>query len=164
MACIRATWCAGLAAVSVLGAGCGSAATGPGHDRVRVTHVRPAVVARSARSVTIRFGAGRETRSFRMRRPAGVILLYRIGAPARARIVGWAQLPHVSAPLLVRTGPTGPRSACAQRASRVVCTVGEEWCPMPSGTWRFRLRKLAGPAGAVTLRFHVGPAPRRRRA
>ncbi len=30
---------------------------------------------------------------------------------------------------------------------------------MPEGTWRFRLRKVAGPAGAVTLRFHVGPPP-----
>jgi hypothetical protein len=145
-------------AVSVLGSGCGAGAA----IRVRNDHVRrerPAAVARSAPSVTIRFGAGRETRTLRMRRPAGLILLYRISAPAGVRIRGSAQLPDVSAPLQIRTVPYGPSSTCARRGSRVICTVGEEGCPMPEGTWHFRLRKAAGPAGAVTLRFHVGPPP-----
>ena len=30
---------------------------------------------------------------------------------------------------------------------------------MPSGTWLVTLRKLSGPAGAVTLRFRVGSPP-----
>jgi hypothetical protein len=42
----------------------------------------------------------------------------------------------------------------------MVCTVGEEWCPMPAGTGRVRLRKLAGSAGNVTLVLRVGRPPR----
>ena len=30
---------------------------------------------------------------------------------------------------------------------------------MPRGTWLITLEKLSGPAGAVTLRFRVGPRP-----
>jgi hypothetical protein len=29
---------------------------------------------------------------------------------------------------------------------------------MPEGTWRFRVEKLAGPPGEVTLAFRVGSA------
>ncbi len=98
-----------------------------------------------------------------MRRPAGIILLYRIGAPAGVRVRGTARLPHVSAPLQIRTAPFAPSSACVHRGGRVICTVGEEGCPMPGGTWLVILDKLSGPAAAVTLRFRVGSPPASRR-
>jgi hypothetical protein len=62
-------------------------------------------------------------------------------------------------PLLIGTERTGPSGACKRSGRRVVCTVGEEWCPMPAGTWRVRIRKRSGPAGAVKLTFRVGRPP-----
>jgi hypothetical protein len=152
----------GLAAVSMIVAGCGSVAAAGGGGEPAV-HARRATLVRSAGPVTVGFGGGAQTRSFRMRRPAGIVLLYRIGAPAGVRIRGTALLPHVSAPLMIRTVPFSASSTCAHRAARVSCTVGEEACPMPSGTWVITLEKLSGPAGAVTLRFRVGPPPGSRR-
>ena len=153
----------GLIGLAVVAAGCGSAsAAGHGGDAIRVgteARPRPAPVSRSARSSTIHFGRARETRSFRLQEPEGVILLYRLSAPAGMRLRGTTQLPRLTVPLGIRTVPTGPSSTCTHRASRVICTVGEEGCPMPRGTWRVRLRKLAGPAGDVTLWFRVGRPP-----
>jgi hypothetical protein len=94
-----------------------------------------------------------------MREPAGVILLYRLSAPAGTRIEGTAQLPRLTVPLSIRTARSGPSSSCGVHRRRVVCTVGEEWCPTPAGTWRVHLLKLAGPAGDVTIRLHVGEPP-----
>jgi hypothetical protein len=117
-------------------------------------------MARSAHSVTVRFGDGRRSASFRLREPEGVILRYRLRAPVGTRIHGVTQLPSVSAPLSIDIAGTRPSSTCDRRGQTVACTVGEEWCPMPAGTWRIRLRKLAGPAGNVTLVFRVGAPPR----
>jgi hypothetical protein len=153
--------------IAVVGTGCGSASAighGGGHAaRARTRdRARPAAVVGRAGVATIHFRGGHETRSFRMREPAGVILLYRISAPGGARIRGSAQLRPLTAPLQIRTFPFSPSSACAHRASRLICTVGEEWCPLPGGTWVVRLQKLSGPPGDVTLRLRVGTPPRRR--
>ena len=110
-------------------------------------------------SVAATFGAGRETRSFRLDKPDGVILLYRLSAPAGADVRTSVQLPGVTVPLLIFTGRTAPRGACRRSGARVVCTVGEEWCPVPAGTWRVRIQKRAGPAGPVKLTFRVGAPP-----
>jgi len=118
-------------------------------------------VVRSTYSATIHFGGGRQSRSFRLHEPAGVILLYRIDAPAGAKVRGFAQLPRITVPLRIGTGPTGPGTPCTDHRSRVRCTVGEEWCPMPEGTWEFRVDKLAGPAGDVTLWFRGRNPPGR---
>ncbi|MGH3139190.1 MAG: hypothetical protein ACRDQE_05615 [Gaiellales bacterium] len=154
----RSAWRLGalLAAAAVAG-GCGSAAITE-HTAAPAMH---AVVSRppvglSRHSATIRFGEGRQSVDFEMREPAGVILLYRISAPAATKVEGTTQLPDTTVPLLIRTSRTGPSSSCGRHGRRVVCTVGEEWCPMPKGTWRVHLRKLAGPAGAVTFWFRVG--------
>lgn len=147
-----------LAAAAVAG-GCGSASIAE-HTAAPAMHAvasRPPV-GLSRHSATIRFGQGRQAVDFALREPAGVILLYRISAPAGTTVVGTAQLPATTVPLLIRTSRTGPSSSCGRHGGRVVCTVGEEGCPMPEGTWRVRLRKLAGPAGAVTLWFRVGAA------
>jgi hypothetical protein len=120
---------------------------------------RPAAMIVSAGTSVVHFGAGRHARSFRMAEPAGVILRYRISAPAGARVLGWAQVPGLTVPLEIRTVAAGPSSACSRRGGRVTCTQGEEWCPMPRRTWRLRLLKVAGPAGDVVLRFLVGAPP-----
>jgi hypothetical protein len=119
----------------------------------------PAAIVVPAHTAVVHFGAGREVRSFRMREPAGVILHYWISAPAGARVRGWAQIPHLTARLEIRTNPYGPRSGCVRRRARIVCTQGEEWCPMPRRTWHFRVLKLLGRAGNVVVRFRVGRPP-----
>jgi len=107
-----------------------------------------------------RDGPIRSSASFRLRQPEGVILLYRLRAPVGTRIHGVTQLPSVSAPLSIGTTEEGPSSTCKRTGETLICAVGEEWCPMPAGAWRVRLRKLAGPAGNVTLVFRVGTPPR----
>jgi hypothetical protein len=118
------------------------------HDQLP-PHPRPA-------AVVAHFGTGRHVRSFTLREPAGVIVRYRISAPAGVTVLAWAQVPHLTAPLEIRTVPAGPSSSCARRGSRVVCTQAEEWCPMPRRTWHFRVLKLTGRAGNVVVRFKVG--------
>jgi hypothetical protein len=146
-------------------AACGSATGARRSSAAAATHptsTMPAVLTRSAHSVTIRFGEGRGSASFRLREPEGVILLYRLRAPVGTRVHGVTRLPSVSAPLSIGITETRPSSTCKDAGEAMVCTVGEEWCPMPAGTWRVRLRKLAGPAGNVTLVFRVGRPPRAR--
>jgi hypothetical protein len=104
------------------------------------------------------FGAGAETRTFTLREPAGVILLYRLSVPAGARVAATVQWPHVTVPLRIATGSTG---ACASVAGRTTCTVSEEWCPMNAATWRVRIAKQTGPPGEISLWFRVGEPPGR---
>jgi hypothetical protein len=138
---------------SACAAACGSGTT--------ARHPNGAPAARlAAHSVTVRFGEGRGSASFRLREPDGVILLYRLRAPIGTNVRGVTRLPSVSAGLSIATTELGPSSSCRHDAGTTICTVGEEWCPMPAGTWHVRLRKLAGPAGNVTLVFRVGQPPR----
>jgi hypothetical protein len=109
-------------------------------------------------SATVHLGSGRQSRSFRLHEPAGTIQLYRISAPRGADVRGVVQIPRVTAALRIATGPTALNGSCAERGSRVTCTVGEEGCPMPEATWDVHLNKRAGPAGDVTLWFRVGQA------
>lgn len=136
----------GLVLVAVLAGACGAAA--PSNAGIGTSD-----------SATLHFGPGRQTLTFWLREPAGVILLYRIRAPRGAIIRGSAQLPGITVRLWITTKTVGPSSPCALRGSRVTCTVGEEGCPMPVGTWRFRVEKLAGPSGDLTLWFRVGDPP-----
>jgi hypothetical protein len=141
---VRATIAILLAAATTVVAGGGAAIGG--------IAVRPG-------SATVHLGHGRDVRSFSLHEPSGVILLYRISAPRGADVRASVRLPRITVPLRIATRPNGPSSACTTRASHVTCTVGEEWCPMPAGTWEVRLEKRAGPAGEVTLTFRVGPPP-----
>jgi hypothetical protein len=124
------------------------------------TLTAPPAVVRSGQTVIAQFRAGRHARSFVLREPAGVILRYRISAPAGSKVRGWAQVPRLTVPLEIRTAPDGPSSSCARRGSRIVCTQGEEWCPMPQRIWHLRVLKLTGRAGSVVVRFRVGRPPR----
>jgi hypothetical protein len=156
-----AKWQSGvLILAAALAGGCGSvsgagrAAGDPPHRFATRTAVDNA-----GHFATLHFDRGRQVLSFRLHEPDGVILLYRINAPRGVKLRGSAQLPKTTVPLLIATTPVGPSSSCTDRGARIICTVGEEWCPMPEGTWHFRVEKLAGPAGNVTLWFHVGQPP-----
>ena len=144
-----------------IGTGCGPvSSTGAGDLIAARTPVhRPPATSRAAHSVTVHFAKGRQGARFTLPEPKGVILLYRLRAPAGMDVHGSTQLPSVSAPLQISTSSLGPTGSCHVKAARITCTVAEEWCPMPAGTWRVRLHKPAGGAGDVTLWFRVGPPP-----
>ena len=161
---MRLFWSYGVGALVVailaLGSGCGAAATGTSGTHAAVTHIRrPPPTPHSWHRATIHFAEGRQSAAVTMSEPDGVILLYRISAPVGARIRGTTQLPSITVPLVIGTFRVGPSSSCHVDASRVTCTVGEEWCPMPAGAWHLRLRKFAGPAGDVTVWFRLGQPP-----
>jgi hypothetical protein len=109
-----------------------------------------------AYSVAASFGAGAETKTFALEEPAGVILLYRLSAPAGTEVAATVQWLHVTVPLRIATDSPG---ACSTAAGRTTCTVGEEWCPMNATTWRVRIEKRAGPPGEIRLWFRVGTPP-----
>jgi hypothetical protein len=121
-------------------------------------------VVTSQHAATAHLGAGRQALSFRLHEPAGVILLYRLTTPKGTSVRGSAQLPGTTVPLWIATDSSQAARSCKSSGTRIVCTQGEEWCPMPEGIWRFRIEKLAGPAGDVTLRFRVGEPPRNAQA
>ena len=152
-----------LSAAALCVGGCGSApATELTRDRASVAAVSKATVDAATHSAILHFARGRRVLRFRLVEPEGVILLYRLSAPTGVRGRASAQLPGVTVPLLIATRPTGPSSSCVEGGGeRVVCTVGEEWCPMPAGSWRFRVEKLDGHAGDVVISSRVG-VPRRR--
>jgi hypothetical protein len=147
-------------AIATLASACGSS---PGASKILsqpITHAPQArVVAAATDSVTIHLGAGRQLVEARLREPGGVILLYRVRAPLGTALQGITQLPSVTAPLYIRTSKSGPTSSCHTRGSKVVCTVGEEGCPMPAGVWHVRVNKYSGPPGDVTIWFRVGEPP-----
>jgi hypothetical protein len=142
-------------------AGCGSL-SGGGRETGGAPHriISKAAVEKRSDSATVHFDEGRQALSFRLHEHGGVILLYRISAPRGVKVRGSARLPGVTVPLQIATVPTGPSSSCTKLGARVSCTVGEEWCPMPDGEWRFHIEKLAGPSGDVTVWFRVGKPPR----
>jgi hypothetical protein len=111
---------------------------------------------------TFRLGGGRVTRTFTFRERAGVILRNRLTARGGARVVVAARLPHVAG-ATVWSWPkrNDPSASCRPHKGLEVCTQGEEWCPMPSATWQFRLVKLGGPATLVRFDFVVAARPAR---
>ena len=116
-----------------------------------------AAIQTSHHSAALSFGASRQTLSFHLVEPAGVVRLYRINVPRGVRVHGFAQLRGVTVPLRIATTPA---DGCTEAGSRLICTVGEEGCPIPPGTWHFRFTKLGGPAGTVDVRFEVGTLKR----
>src|SRR2546421_5785568 len=107
-----ARWQLGAVALVAALALCGSSAAGS------------AAVVTSTYSVTLHFDRGRHSLPFRMHEPAGVILLYRISAPRGAKVRAYAQLPRITVPLRIATGPLGTSTGCTELRSRVSCTVG----------------------------------------
>jgi hypothetical protein len=109
--------------------------------------------------LSVRMRAGASTSRAAVVEPAGVIRLLRVVAPAgtRAKVTGViSRLARVSVSIpIARSDSSG---SCERQSGAVVCNQGEEWCPMPAATWRFRVRKLAGPAGRIRIDFVVRPA------
>jgi hypothetical protein len=115
-------------------------------------------VVRGSAGLSVRMGAGLGTSRVAVAEPAGVIRVLRVVAPAGTRVKVTGVIPGLAgvsvAIPLARSDNSG---SCARRGGAVVCNQGEEWCPMPAATWRFRVRKLAGPAGRIRIDFVVGP-------
>src|SRR5438270_11855457 len=113
---------------------------------------------------SVRLGRGSAAASFVLREPGGVILDYRISAPAGTRLRAWTQIPGTTAPLEISMSRPPSAGACRRRSGRLVCSQGEEWCSMTPAAWSVRILKRSGPAGMVRLRFVVGTPPHHPRA
>jgi hypothetical protein len=86
-----------------------------------------------------------------------VIRLLRVAVPAGARVNVIGVIPGVAGVRIsTPAARNDPAESCERRSAVVVCTQSEEACPIPAATWRFQLRKLAGPAGLIRLSFVVG--------
>ena len=114
----------------------------------------------SATSVVRHLTAGRAVTTFSLREPAGVVLLARVSAPRGVRAIVNATIPGVAGvPMGTTPDRFGQNPTCAVHVRMNVCTEAVEWCPMPQATWRFRVAKVAGPAGDLRVDFVVGPKP-----
>ena len=117
----------------------------------------------SATTVVRHLAGGRGETRFSIREPAGVVLLARVSAPRGVRAFVNATIPGVAGvPMGTAPDRFGQNPACAVHGQVNVCTEAVEWCPTPQATWRFRVAKVAGPAGDVRVDFIVGPKPHSR--
>ena len=110
-----------------------------------------------AETRTIQLASGAAVKRFEFSEPSGAIRLLRVTVPrgTRARLTGL--IPGAAGvSTSVPRGENDPAETCRRSGATVVCTQSEEACPMPRATWRFRLNKLAGPAGDVRVQFVVG--------
>ena len=104
----------------------------------------------------IELGTGVERHRFTLKRPAGVVLLFRLTLPRGTRAYLTGRIGSVAG-----VGMSTDYNSCQQRGSDLVCEQAVEWCPLPRGTWGFRLHKLSGPAGTARFEFIVGAPPHR---
>jgi hypothetical protein len=118
-----------------------------------------ALVASVALGHTVYAGPGRTEDVFRMDRPYGVILLFRVTVPLGANVRVDGRIPRVAGVSLDTTAQQSPAFLCHRRGLRNVCVQREEWCPMPDATWHFRVVKTGGPAGQIRVDFVVGAPP-----
>jgi hypothetical protein len=116
-------------------------------ETIRLT-ARPA-------SRRIGVGAGATGTRFLVSEPVGVVLLLRLTVPHGTRASVTGSIPGLAGVMIA----TGRTETCNRHGSVDVCTQPEEWCPVPAAAWRFRLNKLAGPAGQIRLDFVVGQPP-----
>lgn len=90
---------------------------------------------------------------FILRRPGGVVLLFRVTVPHGARVVVDGTIRIAGVRLSTKS------ASCTRRAAVDVCVQAEEWCPLPAGAWKFMVRKLSGRSGPVRVDFVVAPPP-----
>lgn len=110
-------------------------------------------------STYVRTLAGASVNRVEVPEPAGVIRLLRVVAPAGTRVKVTGVIPGVagvSISLPLHSRAAAPET-CSRHGGTVGCTQAEEACPMPQATWRFQVRKVAGPAGRIRVDFVVGP-------
>ena len=103
--------------------------------------------------------AGASVRRVDVSEHAGVIRLLRVIAPAGTRVKVTGVIPGVAgvSVSLPRHSRAAAPETCSRHGGTVACTVAEEACPMPEATWRFKVRKMAGPVGRIRVDFVVGP-------
>lgn len=116
----------------------------------------PAADAQAVRAQVLELGQGAERHRFTLKRPAGVVLLFRLTLPRGTRAYLTGRIGSVAGVGI----STDHNRSCGVRGATVVCEQEVEWCPLPRGTWGFRLHKLSGPAGTARLEFVVGTPPR----
>jgi hypothetical protein len=117
---------------------------------------RPPLASLQGRSV--RLVAGETVKRFDVAEPAGVIQLLRILAPHGTRVTVTGVVPRVADVSISTFENTIASETCERRGAVDACTQVMEPCPMRAATWRFRVTKLAGPAGVVRIDFVIGQA------
>jgi hypothetical protein len=103
----------------------------------------------------LELAAGVDRHRFTLKRPAGVVLLFRLTLPRGTRAYLTGRIGSVAGVGI----STDHHTSCRKQGRFLVCEQEVEWCPLPRGTWGFRLHKVSGPAGQARLEFVVG-APR----
>ena len=99
---------------------------------------------------------GAQKLRFSLRRPAGVVLTFRLTLPKGTRAYLTGRIGGIAGVMI-----STDRDSCTTIGRKLVCEQQVEWCPLPHGTWGFRLHKLAGPAGHASLIFRIGTPPPR---
>jgi hypothetical protein len=113
----------------------------------------------AAAAVVIRTPRGSARAQVEIPEHGGVIRLFRVEAPAGSRVRVTSVIPGVAGvSTSMPAAADDPAETCTRDSGALVCTQGEEWCPMPPATWLMRVRKLSGPAGRIQIAFVVGPA------
>lgn len=110
--------------------------------------------ASAATPTVIRLDEGSQRLRLMLRRPPGVVLLLRLTLPRETHAYLTGRIGSVAG-----VGISTETSDCRERGASLVCEQQVEWCPLPRGTWGFRLHKLDGPAGVARLEFSVGSPP-----
>ena len=103
--------------------------------------------------------AGQAERRFLLRERSGVILLSRLTVPVGVRAYVDATIPHLAGTRFSTPRPNDPALKCTRNGTSLICTQGQEWCPMPAAVWHLHLVKKGGPAGPIRIDYVVGPPP-----
>jgi hypothetical protein len=104
----------------------------------------------------LRLVDGKQRLRFTLRRPPGVVLTFRLTLPRGTRAYLTGRIGGVAGVMISTDHP-----GCRADRGMVVCEQQVEWCPLPRGTWSFRLHKLRGPRGHAGLEFRIGKPPAR---
>jgi hypothetical protein len=166
-------WCpVGVAiTVVVLGASVTACGNGLAHGGHEASHRRAEAASRHQprgapvvfqTTRTFRLGPGRVTRTFTFREGGGVILRNQLTVRPGVRAFVTARIPDLAGAAVWSWSSRNHPAPCQRNGRFNVCSQGEEWCPMPSAIWHFRLVKLGGPAGLVRFDYVVAPRPSKR--
>jgi hypothetical protein len=100
--------------------------------------------------------AGHAIRTFKMRRPEGIVRLTRITTTSgiRASVEATAQ-GVIAVSVSSDTRRFDPARTCRRQGGLQICTQAQEGCPAPAAVWDVTLRKFGGPAGLVRFDFAV---------
>lgn len=145
-----------LLAISLGAVGLSPSAAGDQTGREAKHRVRHPLVTR-AETRGIHVASGAAVKRFELSEPGGAIRLLRVTVPQGTRAQLTAVIPGTAGVgISVPRGRVDSAEVCRRAGAVDVCSQSEEACPMPPATWRFRLRKLAGPAGEIRIEFAVG--------